>query len=138
MPDRERQGVEAGLLNRASPENVLHNLQTIYSQKDNVVYTIEGAHYWVERYGKLFHPDWKWIHVTSVLLDLVEASGQTWRVPSGTADFYFGSAPADTTICVITEWRDGERWIPSSDSDIVSGTQSVHATSWGLIKGMFR
>ena len=60
----------------------------------------------VDEYGQPLHPDWKWIHVTSVLLDVIEGSGSGWKVPSGHADFYFGADPADSTLWVVTEWWD--------------------------------
>ncbi|MCX5801347.1 MAG: hypothetical protein NTX17_08180 [Candidatus Eisenbacteria bacterium] len=51
------------------------------------------------------HPDWMYINVASVLLDLV--AGQfTYRVSNGMADFWFAPDPADTTLWVIAEWQD--------------------------------
>jgi hypothetical protein len=55
-------------------------------------------------YGPL-HPGWLWIHVTSVLLDVVQGPN-VLRVSNGLAEFYFAPDPADTTKWVITEWRD--------------------------------
>jgi len=53
----------------------------------------------------LLHPGWLWIHVNSVLLDVVQGPN-VLRVPRGLAEFYFGPDPADSTQWVITEWRD--------------------------------
>jgi hypothetical protein len=53
----------------------------------------------------LLHPDWMWVHVNSVLLDVVEGD-HTYRVANGLAEFFCGPDPADSTLWVITEWRD--------------------------------
>ena len=53
----------------------------------------------------LLHPDWLWIHVTSVLLDVVQGPN-VLRVQNGLADFYFAPDATDSTKWVITEWRD--------------------------------
>ncbi|UCF78246.1 MAG: hypothetical protein JSW03_09090 [Candidatus Eiseniibacteriota bacterium] len=56
--------------------------------------------------NRVEHPDWMWIHVGSVLLDVMKADGDILRVSNGEADFYFGADPADSTLWVVTEWWD--------------------------------
>ena len=207
MPDRERQAVGDGLLQRTSPESVLWNLRMIYGEKDDLVNTIEDAHYWAERYRELFHPDfkfyflpgdappafsegwwdideevaafesllvavamgdvedirlawtvnpavddnrvdqygqplhpgWRWIHVTSVLLEIMETEEQGWRVSNSCADFYFGEDPADATLWVVTEWWDREPWSSVHPADVAYGmTSTGPTTTWGRLKGLFR
>jgi hypothetical protein len=83
----------------------------------------------------LLHPNWKWIHVTSILLDVVVGEN-TLRVANGLADFYFGPDPADSTLWVITEWRDMQ--LASSPSRSRSFASAPEGSSWGKIKGLFR
>jgi len=85
----------------------------------------------------LRHPDWMWVHVNSILLDVVEGQN-TLRVPDGLADFYFAPDPEDSTLWVITEWQDV---LPSFSPDGSRTRSSVLAperSSWGKIKGLFR
>ena len=37
---------------------------------------------------------------------VIDGTGSGWKVPSGTANFYFGADPADSTLWVVTEWDD--------------------------------
>jgi hypothetical protein len=87
------------------------------------------------------HPDWMWIHVSSVLLDVVEGD-HTYRVANGLADFYLGPDPADSTLWVITEWKDRQpgyslNW-SRSRSRVPMPYETSSWTSWGKIKGLFR
>jgi hypothetical protein len=54
--------------------------------------------------GESLHPDWRWTHVLSVLLDVSFSSGNRKRVPGANADFYCGPDPSDPSLWVITEW----------------------------------
>ena len=90
------------------------------------------------------HPDWMWIHVTSILLDIVQGEN-TFRISNGVADFYFAPDPADSTLWVITEWYDeGPGYSPSqnggarSRSSVSMLYKSPEWMTWGKIKGLFR
>jgi len=86
---------------------------------------------------ELLHPGWLCIHVNSILLDIVEGQN-TLRVQDGLADFYFGPDPADSTLWVITEWREMQS-APSPDvSRTRSSVSAPEHSSWGKIKGLFR
>ena len=82
----------------------------------------------------LLHPAWRHIYVTGILLDVVQGT-TTWRVPNGTADFYFAPDPADSTLWVITEWYDHQPL--SSPPGPVLSTQASNST-WGQLKALFR
>jgi hypothetical protein len=89
----------------------------------------------------LLHPGWMWVHVNSVLLDVVEGN-HTYRVANGLAEFYFAPDPADSTQWVITEWRDVQpayslNW-SRSRSRVPMPYETSSWTSWGKIKGLFR
>jgi len=85
----------------------------------------------------LLHPDWVWVHVTSILLDVV-AGQNTLRVSNGLASFYFAPHPADSTLWVITEWREMQP-APSPDgSRSRSSISAPEGSTWGKIKGLFR
>jgi hypothetical protein len=87
----------------------------------------------------LLHPNWKWIHVTSILLDVVLPAGNGYRVPLGLADFYFGPDPADSTLWVITEWWDRQPdYSPSQSRSRSRVSMLYEPTSWGRIKGLFK
>jgi hypothetical protein len=61
-----------------------------------------------DEHGELIHPDWRWTHIPSVLLDVTFSTGNTKRVPGANADFYCGPDPANPDLWVITEWIDRE------------------------------
>jgi len=83
------------------------------------------------------HPDWMCIHVNSILLDVVMGQNRL-RVPNGVAEFYFAPDPADTTLWVITEWKDVQPPFSPDGSRSRSIVSAPEGSSWGKIKGLFR
>jgi hypothetical protein len=88
----------------------------------------------------LLHPTWRHIYVTGILLDVVQGT-TTWRVPNGTADFYFAPDPANSSLWVITEWYDHQplgsppsRGITES---IMPTTSAPEFSHWGQIKALY-
>ncbi|KPJ60114.1 MAG: hypothetical protein AMJ46_08390 [Latescibacteria bacterium DG_63] len=98
--------------------------------------------------GELLHPDWEWIRVSSILLD-VDFGDMIYRVTNGLADFYLSSDPADSTLWVVAEWFDKgvlyceDRTSKSAFGNVINGTNARdlsatgEPTTWGRIKGLF-
>ncbi|UCF78911.1 MAG: hypothetical protein JSW03_01145 [Candidatus Eiseniibacteriota bacterium] len=91
----------------------------------------------VDGSGQPLHPGWMWVHVSSLLLDIVQ-SENIYRVYAS-GDFYFAADPGDSTLWVVTEWFDREPggWSGRHDT---AGTEltAVVLTTWGRLKGLFR
>ncbi len=102
--------------------------------------------------GEFLHPEWRWVHVSSILLDVAFPNGLIKRVSGGLAEFYFSPDPAASTLWVLTEWIDGGvayigasapgpafRYVLNSSGTLdVSAEVAVEPTTWGRIKGLFR
>jgi len=81
--------------------------------------------------SRLLHPDWKYIRVTSYLLDLT--GGENIYRAMGTADFYFGPDPRNPKLWVITEWWD------RTSAGFAKGLDSAgEPLRWGRIKELYR
>ncbi len=88
----------------------------------------------------LLHPTWRHIYVIGILLDVI-AGENTYRVPNGTADFYFAPDPANSSLWVITEWVDHQPVGGSPPSrgiaeSIMPTTSAPEFSSWGRIKAL--
>ena len=95
-----------------------------------------------EHTGILIHPTWRHIYVVGILLDVIEGT-TTWRVPNGTADFYFAPDPANPSLWVITEWYDHQP-LGSPRGSSIAGSGSVMPaaaepanSSWSRIKSLY-
>jgi len=83
------------LLERTTPQNVLHNLKVIYADMDNNVNSPEDGHALAEKYRELFHPDFKFFFVDGQ--QPPEFMDQNWWGRDGTGTVT-GEVPAFDTL----------------------------------------